>query len=202
MFRAGAITVSADEGRGNNGDVKIHAVGTATTDDRNEPHVCSFYIGGFKFDTAQAGTWTIVGQAPTSGATGSSGTWGPADNDGNWSTAPMTLVNGHYKLTVNTGKGDGKHKVFWVECGTTAGNQATPPPANGGQQNNGNGNNNSGERSSVPTKLQVEERRQQVRHPVEVQEGRQRHRHQLRLQEPQPGEQRRKRYEQPADGLA
>ena len=149
MFRAGAITVSADEGKGNNGDVKIHEVGTSAADNRNEPHVCNFYIEGFKFDKGQSGTWTIVGQAPTGGNAGTTGAWGPANASGNWQTGPQHLADGHYKLTVNTGKGDGKHKVFWVECGsTTANGEGNVPPTTPGNQNNGN---NSGERSDQPT---------------------------------------------------
>ena len=151
MFRAGAITVSADEGKGNNGDVKIHEVGTPVAENRNEPHVCNFYIDGFKFDKAQTGTWDIVGQGGNAGPDTRHGAW-TAKADGSWQSAPQHMADGHYKLTVNTGKGDGKHKVFWVECTPKTNGQANTPPANnGGQQNNGSNGNGSGERSSVPT---------------------------------------------------
>lgn len=66
MFRAGAITVSADEGnKGNNGDVRIHEVGTPQADNRNEPHVCKFYIDGFNFDKNATIGYHIDRWAPT-----------------------------------------------------------------------------------------------------------------------------------------
>lgn len=103
-------------GNGNNGTVKIHDADTDDDDNRNEPKVCRFYLAGFKFDKNQRGTWRIVGHSPTAGNRGLSGNWGAADNNGNWRTTVMTLSDGHYKLTVDTGKGAGKHKVFWVDC--------------------------------------------------------------------------------------
>ncbi|MBI3521544.1 MAG: hypothetical protein HY071_00415 [Chloroflexi bacterium] len=127
LFNGGANFASADPG-GNNGDVKIHDADTSQEDHRSEPHVCRFYIDGFNFDKDQSGTWTIGGQAPTKSNVGSSGTWGPADSHGNWRTSVMTLPDGHYKLDVNTGKGDGKHKVFWVECGKTHGTETAASP--------------------------------------------------------------------------
>jgi hypothetical protein len=131
MLFSGMNVATADP-RGNNGDVKIHDADTPQADHRNEPHVCRFYIDGFNFDVGQSGTWAIAGQPPTAGNAGTSGSWGPADSAGNWRTGVMTLADGHYKLDVNTGMGDGKHKVFWVECPGTE-----TPSANQGQQQNG-----------------------------------------------------------------
>jgi MYXO-CTERM domain-containing protein len=131
MLFSGMNIAFADP-RGNNGDVKIHDADTPQADHRNEPHVCRFYIDGFNFDVGQSGTWAIAGQPPTAGNAGTSGSWGPADSAGNWRTGVMTLADGHYKLDVNTGMGDGKHKVFWVECPGTE-----TPSANQGQQQNG-----------------------------------------------------------------
>lgn len=101
---------------GNNGTVKIvDAQSDYDLDKDNDPHVCSFYIAGFGFDAGQTGTYYIVGQPPTPTATGTNGGF-RANNEGNWATPSIRLADGHYKLTVDTGKGDGKHKVFWVEC--------------------------------------------------------------------------------------
>ena len=99
MFRAGAITVSADEGKnGNNGDVKIHQVGTAQADNRNEPHVCAFYVDAFKFDANSTITFHIDQQAPTGSApTAAKGTF-TTNGQGNGRSADQTLPNGHYKL--------------------------------------------------------------------------------------------------------
>ena len=44
---------------GDNGDVKIHNSTTPVTDERNEPHVCVFYLDAFNFDPAQSVSWRI-----------------------------------------------------------------------------------------------------------------------------------------------
>ncbi|KWX03463.1 hypothetical protein TH66_11190 [Carbonactinospora thermoautotrophica] len=99
------------------GTVKIHEVGTPVEDRRNEPHVCQFYLDAFGFDPGQAVEWEIVGHAPTKDLQGTSGTLvlGP---DGNAHTDTIRLPDGHYKLNwkVVGDNGNGKHKVFWVEC--------------------------------------------------------------------------------------
>jgi len=128
---------AADPG-GNNGDVKIHETGTAVADQRNEPHVCTFYIDGFNFDGGSSGTWRIEAWAPTSTLAGTSGTWGPADVHGNWHSGTITgLQPGHYKLffkqTSPATPGDDKHKVFWVECAPAA-------PITGGTETGGTTN--------------------------------------------------------------
>src|SRR2546425_1184711 len=67
------------------------------------------------------------------------GPLGPTQARGNWKAGPdgkfdarpfsQPFPDGHYKLTVNTGMGAGKHKVFWVRCGTP-GTPGTTSPAN------------------------------------------------------------------------
>lgn len=101
---------------GNNGTVKIiDATGDYDLDKDNDPHVCAFYVAGFNFDSGQTGTYTITGQAPTADRVGTSGSY-RANADGKWATPTVRLMDGHYKLDVQTGQGDGKHKVFWVDC--------------------------------------------------------------------------------------
>ena len=135
---------SADPG-GNNGDVKIHDTTTAVQDQRNEPHVCQFYIDGFNFDGNSSGTWRIERWAPTGSGVASSGSWGPADSSGNWHSATQILPDGHYKLffkqTAPMTPGGEKQKVFWVECGgTTTGGSNN----GGGSSDNGGGQTCSG----------------------------------------------------------
>src|SRR3989454_1495042 len=114
---------SSHSNKGNNGTVKIvNDQGDATDDQDEDSHVCLFHIYGFNFDANQSGTWDIAVQSPGGGpltATQSHGGWA-AGGDGKFDARPVTqpFPSGHYKLTVNTGMGDGKHKVFWVQCGT------------------------------------------------------------------------------------
>jgi hypothetical protein len=116
----------AFQGPGDNGDVKVHKWTTPEDDQRNEPHVCEFYLVGFNFDAGQQVSWEIKSWPPTGDKTTvKSGTL-VLDEDGHGRTADMTLPNGHYKLFWDfAGKrGAPKHKVFWVECEPTS----TPTP--------------------------------------------------------------------------
>ncbi|HEU5428353.1 MAG TPA: hypothetical protein VFU74_15840, partial [Actinocrinis sp.] len=49
---------------GDNGDVKIHASTTPVGDQRDETHVCVFYLDAFNFDTIQQVSWHIDQQQP------------------------------------------------------------------------------------------------------------------------------------------
>ncbi|MBK3579872.1 hypothetical protein JHN63_40020 [Streptomyces sp. MBT65] len=123
---------------GDNGDVKIHEVGTAFTDQRNQPKVCDFYLAAFNFDTVQQVTWSIETQPSIPGGATRSGTITLATGTGQ--TMPVaTLPNGMYKLTWNfVGEnGAGKHKVFQVDC-------PTPPPGGGPGGGTGGGTGGSG----------------------------------------------------------
>lgn len=104
---------------GDNGTVKIHDASTGEELMRNEPHVCSFYLDGFKFDGAQEVDWRIEAIAPSSnkGETVKSGTL-TLDAEGHGRTEDMTLPDGHYKLFWNFDgeNGSAKHKVFWTDC--------------------------------------------------------------------------------------
>ena len=102
---------------GDNGDIKIHAVGTSFVDNRNQPHVCVFYLDAFNFDAHQHVSWTIAQQPPTGHAQVSSGTL-ILDASGAGRSADMSLPAGHYKLTWTFAgeKGRAKFKVFWSDC--------------------------------------------------------------------------------------
>ena len=61
----GAFAETNSSVPGDNGDVKIHRVGTAVPEQDNQPHVCKFYLDAFNFDTLQSVHWEIDSQAPT-----------------------------------------------------------------------------------------------------------------------------------------
>ncbi|MEU9475376.1 hypothetical protein [Streptomyces sp. NPDC048191] len=131
FIRAGAVTAGLSAALflapaahaappGDNGDVKIHKSSTDQYDERNEPHVCSFYLDAFHFDGGQQVGWHIEVWAPTGGTKGTTVKSGALslDADGHGRTADMTLPDGHYKLFWNFAgeKGAAKHKVFWTDC--------------------------------------------------------------------------------------
>ena len=130
---AGALPVAGQAKAtvpGDNGDVKIHNSTTPVTDQRNEPHVCVFYLDAFNFDSAQSVTWWITAWPPTGdGKTVVDQGTITLDSSGNGFTDDQTLPNGHYKLfwTFAGEKGAAKHKVFWVSCPATP--PTSPPPS-------------------------------------------------------------------------
>jgi len=105
------------DGGGDNGTVKIHAVGTPAQDHRNEPKVCVFYLDAFGFDAGQSVVWQISQHPPTGTAAAKAGAI-VLNAQGAGQTSPMTLPAGHYKLAWKfTGEnGSAKHKTFWVRC--------------------------------------------------------------------------------------
>jgi len=110
---------------GDNGDVKIHIVGTLSDAHQNQPKVCTFYLDAVDFDTVQQVTWHIDQQPPTGNAQVDSGQLtltGGTGQSGN-----RSLPTGHYQLTWNfTGEtGEGKHKTFTVDCPDLG----SPPPS-------------------------------------------------------------------------
>ena len=143
LFHAGGTVAVASDHRnsppGNNGTIKIHeGAGEQDPVQANDPHVCTFHIHGFNFDSNASGTWRLEQQAPTGNAAMGSGTW-TADGSGDWRTAVMTLPKGHYqahaKQTVTGTPGGEKTKTFWVECGqstTTGGGTGTTTTTTGG----------------------------------------------------------------------
>ncbi|MFF6989860.1 hypothetical protein [Streptomyces sp. NPDC010273] len=110
---------------GDNGDVKIHEMGTPFTNQRNQPKVCDFYLDAFNFDTVQKVTWSIVTQPPVLGGATRSGSLTLTTGTGH--TTPVAqLPDGMYKLTWTFAgeNGKAKQKVFKVDC-------PTPPPGGG-----------------------------------------------------------------------
>ncbi|MEX0169335.1 hypothetical protein [Streptomyces sp. LMG1-1-1.1] len=137
---AGAPTAYAAPG--DNGDVKIHKVGTPFTDQRNEPKVCRFYLAAFNFDTLQEVDWEITPQPPKADDPSLSGHIALATGTGH--TGQLSLPSGQYKLvwTFEGANGAGKQKVFQVECpGDVITNPSHPPtsPPNGGPGGHGHG---------------------------------------------------------------
>ncbi|WP_329278960.1 hypothetical protein [Streptomyces sp. NBC_01451] len=126
---------------GDNGDVKIHKVGTPFNDQRDEPKVCDFYLAAFNFDDLPDGQdieWSIETQPlEANGAT--LGDTLDLEPDGTGHTLPLALPDGQYKLTWNIvgGQGAGKHKVFQVDC--PIGNPSPSPTPPGGPGGPGGG---------------------------------------------------------------
>jgi LPXTG-motif cell wall-anchored protein len=105
---------------GDNGTVKIHDARTGEELRRNEPHVCTFSLDAFGFDSVQEVDWHIEAWAPTADAKGETVKSGEItlDAEGHGRTEDLSLPDGHYKLFWNFEgeKGAAKHKVFWTDC--------------------------------------------------------------------------------------
>lgn len=120
---------------GNNGTVKVHDADTSVEDMRNEPHVCHFYVDGFKFDDLSTGQWWIESWPPTGNRTEVMREGWTANGQGDWHSGIKTLADGHYKLYAKQqnelSPGGNKQKVFWVECSTgstpASAPRSTPP---------------------------------------------------------------------------
>jgi hypothetical protein len=122
----------------NRGTIKVHeGAGEPSPLMRNQPQVCTFHIHGFKFHADQLLTITIVGQGGANVAGPDS--WGPqsvtTDSDGEFrvpAAGAIQLADGNYKVSVDTGRTQGrqdKHKVLHIDC---ADDEDTPPPPGGG----------------------------------------------------------------------
>ncbi|MGV9455722.1 hypothetical protein [Streptomyces sp. NPDC003635] len=129
---------------GDNGDVKIHSVGTPFADQRNEPKVCDFYLAAFNFDAGEQVVWTIKTHPGVRGGPKLPNSAYPdntvtIESDGTAHTIPLGLPNGQYKLTWTTsqGHGAGKFKVFKVDCPISK--PTAPPGPNGGPPAGGGG---------------------------------------------------------------
>ncbi|MFI5795189.1 LPXTG cell wall anchor domain-containing protein [Streptomyces sp. NPDC051677] len=118
---------------GDNGDVKIHKSTTNEFDERNEPHVCSFYLDAFHFDGLAKVDWHIEAWAPDADSKGETVKSGSItlDGKGHGRTEDLSLADGHFKLFWNFEgeKGAAKHKVFWTGCGDEEGGGGSPSPS-------------------------------------------------------------------------
>lgn len=105
---------------GDNGTVKIHDASTGEELRRNEPHVCTFYLDAFGFDSVQDVDWHIEAWAPSADVKGETVKTGSItlDGEGHGRTEDLSLPDGHYKLFWNFDgeNGSAKHKVFWTDC--------------------------------------------------------------------------------------
>ncbi|MEU3747610.1 MULTISPECIES: hypothetical protein [Streptomyces] len=130
---------SAFAAPGDNGDVKIHKVGTPVDDPRNEPKVCKFYLAAFNFDTLQEVDWEITPQPPKADDPNLNGHITLTTGTGH--TGELSLPNGMYKLvwTFEGEQGAGKQKVFQVDCDVITNPTPTPTPThtNGGPGGHG-----------------------------------------------------------------
>jgi LPXTG-motif cell wall-anchored protein len=108
---------------GDNGTVKIHDASTGEELRRNEPHVCTFYLDAFGFDSVQDVDWHIEAWAPSADVKGETVKTGSItlDGEGHGRTEDLSLPDGHYKLFWNFDgeNGSAKHKVFWTDCEET-----------------------------------------------------------------------------------
>ena len=132
------LSIAPAQAGGNSGTIKIHAEGSPSGTESNEPHVCGFNIEAFGFDEGFDGYITFEvqgGDGPTGVAAGPFAV-GPANAAGYFATNYFNVANGpvikdgHYKVTL-FGKFNGrinyedvkaKSKVFKVDC------PAPPPP--------------------------------------------------------------------------
>ncbi|MFJ5878153.1 hypothetical protein ACIQD1_25955 [Streptomyces sp. NPDC093088] len=128
---------------GDNGDIKVHKVGTPYGDLNDEARVCKFYLAAFNFDILQEVSWEITPQPPRPEVPTLSGR--VALNTGMGHTNPLTLPEGQYRVTWTFpgATPTGKQKVFTVDCHN---NGQGGRPGNG--QNNGNNGPNNGNGSN------------------------------------------------------
>ncbi|NBM18450.1 hypothetical protein [Streptomyces sp. GC420] len=87
---------SAAFAQGDNGDVKIHSVGTRYQDQRDESNVCKFYLAADNFDVATEVTYRIEPKPPRPNGPALEGTITLAGGVGQ--TRPLSLIDGQYKL--------------------------------------------------------------------------------------------------------
>ncbi|MCP3420674.1 hypothetical protein [Nocardioides pinisoli] len=133
-----ALSVGPAQAAGNSGTIKIHAEGSPSGTESNEPHVCAFDVEAFGFDEGFEGyiAFEVQGADGPTGVAAGPFEVGPADATGYFASDYFNVAggeviqNGHYKVTLY-GKFNGridyedvkaKSKVFKVDC------PAPPPP--------------------------------------------------------------------------
>ncbi|MFC8895003.1 hypothetical protein [Streptomyces cinereoruber] len=126
---------------GDNGDIKVHKVGTPYGNLDDEVRVCKFYLAAFNFDILEEVSWEITPQPPRPEVPTLSGR--VALNTGMGHTNPLTLPEGQYRVTWTFpgATPTGKQKTFTVDChGNGPGGRPGNGPNNGNNGNNGAGN--------------------------------------------------------------
>jgi len=110
-----------EEAPGNAGTVKVHEVGTADEDRRNEPKFCDFRIVGFGFPADAHLEVSIAGHGGPNAGPSTFETEVATEQlsaTGDWAIDGPTLEDGMYKLEVEntTAPGGPKQKVFKIDC--------------------------------------------------------------------------------------
>lgn len=115
LAAAGASWVAAPTAmaQGENGDIRVHRVGTPFGVSKDDPAVCRFYLDAVNFDVLPVIAYTITPQPPLPTAATVTGTIQLAAGAGH--TDPLGLADGQYRITW-TVAGALKEKVFRVNC--------------------------------------------------------------------------------------
>ncbi|MGW3558214.1 hypothetical protein ACWDNT_12735 [Streptomyces sp. NPDC000963] len=124
---------SAVAAPGDNGDIKVHKVGTPYGDLNDEARVCKFYLAAFNFDILDEVTWEITPQPPRPEVPSLNGR--VALNTGMGHSSTLSLPEGQYRVTWTFpgAAATGKQKVFTVASrpflahrGTRTNKRSTP----------------------------------------------------------------------------
>ncbi|MER8061324.1 hypothetical protein GTY81_00420 [Streptomyces sp. SID8366] len=115
LAAAGASWVAAPNAmaQGENGDIRVHRVGTPFGVSKDDPTVCRFYLDAVNFDILPVIAYTITPQPPLPTSATVTGTIQLAGGAGH--TDPLGLADGQYRVTW-TVAGALKEKVFRVNC--------------------------------------------------------------------------------------
>ncbi|MEV7505341.1 hypothetical protein [Streptomyces sp. NPDC093018] len=132
LAAAGASWVAAPTAmaQGENGDIRVHRVGTPFGVSKDDPTVCRFYLDAVNFDILPVIAYTITPQPPLPTSATVTGTIQLAGGAGH--TDPLGLADGQYRVTW-TVAGALKEKVFRVNCREN-GNQGAPGQIDDHQQ--------------------------------------------------------------------
>ncbi|MFJ9965564.1 hypothetical protein [Streptomyces avermitilis] len=102
---------------GDEGELRIHRVGTPLGVPKDDSRVCRFYLDATNFDGATTVTYTIEAQPPLPNTATLTGTVTLAAGVGR--TEPLALPDGQYKLTwpiPPSVTAPQKEKIFRVDC--------------------------------------------------------------------------------------
>ena len=135
LAAAGASWVAAPTAmaQGENGDIRVHRVGTPFSVSKDDPVVCRFYLDAVNFDVLPIIAYTITPQPPLPTAATVTGTIQLAGGAGH--TDPLGLADGQYRVTW-TVAGALKEKVFRVNCRENGAQGAPGQIADHPQQHN------------------------------------------------------------------